>query len=161
MNNVLKSVQPGLALVILTLLFGIVLGITFGANEDAYQTWIADGIAAHPTLHDEHSKEEIWRFVQRAHFHAEGIAAFSLGLILVVGLSGLRARLKKISSILIGLGGFYSLAWLNAFLLAPSMGADAALESLSTQMFVYIGVGGLLSGLLILVLHLLFDFGKD
>ena len=161
MNNVLKNIRPGLALVILTLLFGVVLGISFGLNEAGYQKWIADGIAANPTLHDEHSKEEIWRFVQRAHFHATGIAAFSLGLILVVGLSGLRASMKKISSVLIGLSGFYPLSWLSIFMLAPSMGPDGAEEALLPQVLVFIGVGGLLGGLIILGLHLLFEMWKE
>lgn len=161
MNNVLKNVRPGLFLSLLTLLFGIVMGISFGANEDAYQKWIADGIAMHPSLHDEHSKEEIWRFVQRAHFHATGMGAFSLSLILVVALSGLRAGMKKISSALIGLSGFYPLAWLSAFMLAPSMGPDAAVDSTTTHILVFIGVGGLLSGMLILALHLLFDLWTE
>ena len=161
MNNVLKNIRPGLALVISTLLFGVVLGISFGLNEAGYQKWIADGIAANPAVHDEHSKEEIWRFVQRAHFHATGIAAFSLGLILVVGLSGLRASMKKISSVLIGLSGFYPLSWLSIFMLAPSMGPDGAEEALLPQVLVFIGVGGLLGGLIILGLHLLFELWKE
>ena len=161
MSNVLTSVRPGLALIILTLLFGVVLGISFGINEDGYQKWIAEGIAAHPTLHDEHSKAEIWRFVERAHFHATGIAAFSLGLILVVALSGMRAGMKKISSALIGLAGFYPLSWLSIFMLAPSMGPDGAEGALLPKMFVLIGVGGLLCGLAILALHLLFDMWKE
>ncbi len=161
MNNVLKNIRPGLALIILTLLFGVVLGISFGLNEDGYQKWIDAGIAAHPTLHDEHSKEEIWRFVQRAHFHATGIAAFSLGLILVVALSGLRAGMKKISSALIGLAGLYPLSWLSIFMLAPSMGPDGAEHALLPQMFVLVGVGGLLCGLVILALHLLFGLWTE
>lgn len=135
--------------------------VKVGANEAAYQEWVTDGIAAHPSLHDEHSKEEIWRFVQRAHFHATGIGAFSLGLILVIALSSLRAGMKKISSALIGLSGFYPLAWLSAFMLAPSMGPDAAVDSATTYIFVFIGVGGLLSGLLILALHLLFGLWSE
>ena len=161
MNNVLKNIRPGLALIILTLLFGVVLGISFGLNEDGYQKWIDAGIAAHPALHDEHSKAEIWRFVQRAHFHATGIAAFSLGLILVVALSSMRAGMKKLSSGLIGLAGFYPLSWLSIFMLAPSMGPDGAEEALLPQMFVLIGVGGLLCGLTILALHLLFGLWTE
>ena len=161
MNNVLKNVRPGLALAILTLVFGIVMGISFGANEAGYEKWIAQGIAAHPELHDADSPGKIWRYAQRAHFHATGIAAFSLGLILVVALSGLRTKLKKITSTLIGLSGFYPLAWFSTFYLSPGLGRDAAHSAPITEIFVLIGVGGLLSGLGILIAHLLFDCWGD
>ena len=161
MNNALKNVRPGLALAILTFIFGVVMGITFGVNEEGYEQWIAAEVVAHPELHDADSPEKIWRYAQRAHFHATGIAAFSLGLILVVALSGLRTKFKKIARALIGLSGFYSFAWFSTFYLSPSMGREAAHHAPVTEIFVYIGVGGLLGGLTILVLHLLFDMWKE
>lgn len=161
MNNVLKNVRPGLFLALLTLLFGIVMGISFGANEAGYEHWIAQEIGLHPELHDAGSPGKIWRYAQRAHFHATGIGAFSLGLILLVGLTSMRARMKKICSALIGLSGCYALGWLSIFLLSPSMGRDAAHEALITQALVFVGVIGLLSGLLILALHMLFDMWTE
>ncbi|MDO8413699.1 MAG: hypothetical protein Q7S51_07930 [Gallionellaceae bacterium] len=161
MNNALRNIRPGLFLALLTLLFGIVMGISFGANEAGYEHWIAQEIALHPTLHDADSPEKIWRYAQRAHFHATGIGAFSLGLMLLVGLTGMRARMKTICSTLIGLSGFYPLGWLSIFMLAPSMGREPAHEAAITQVLVYVGVIGLLSGLLILALHLLFDMWKE
>lgn len=161
MNNVLTNIRPGLFLALLTLLFGIVMGISFGANEAGYEHWIDQEVALHPTLHDAESPEKIWRYAQRAHFHATGIGAFSLGLVLLVGLTGMRARMKTISSTLIGLAGFYPLGWLSIFLLAPSMGREPAHEAVITQVLVFVGVIGLLSGLLILSLNLLFDMWKE
>ena len=128
--------------------------MTFGANEDLFQTYISEGIAAHPEVHDAKSPGSIWHYAQRAHFHATGIAAFSIGLLLLVAASSLTEKFKKIASVLIGLGSFYPLAWFTIFLLAPSIGRDAAHEHPLTEMFVAIGVGGLLPGLAILLANI-------
>ena len=106
MSNQLTDVKWGLALVLLGLLFGIALGVYFGVNEDAVQAYIANGIAAHPALHDAHSQDKIWRLVQRAHFHATGIGAFSLSLLLLVAMCDLMPMLKKAASTLIGLSAY-------------------------------------------------------
>jgi len=150
----LKSIKYGLVLVMLGLIFGIGLGVTFGVNEDLFQTYIEQGVAAHPEVHDEKSPGKIWRFAQRAHFHATGIAAFSIGLLLLVAASRLKEKYKQIAGILIGLGSFYPLAWFTIFLLAPSIGRDAAHEHPLTELLVIVGVGGLLLGLVILLANL-------
>ena len=150
MNNELNVVKIGLLLVMLTLVFGIGLGVTFGISEDSVKSYISEGVTAHPDVHDEQSTGKIWRYAQRAHFHATGIAAFSIGLILLVMHSSLRSGLKKASSILIGLGGLYPLSWLTMFILAPGIGRSDAHHHVMTEIFTYLGVGGLLLGLLIL-----------
>src|SRR5680860_55009 len=154
MNNNLASIKVGLALVMLGLLFGISLGVFFGINEAFFETYIAQGMAAHPKLHDVDSAEKIWRYAQRAHFHATGIAAFSIGLLLLVSASSLKQRFKPITAILIALGGLYPLSWLTMFIVAPSIGRDAAHAHLVTELLTYIGVGGLLLGLAILLANL-------
>ena len=157
----LSHIKFGLALVLLGLLFGIGLGITFGVNEDLFNDYVAQGIAAHPEVHDAKSPDKIWRYAQRAHFHANGIAAFSIGLLLLVAASGLKEKLKKTSSVLIGLGSFYPLSWFTMYLVAPSIGRDAAHAYPLTQLFVFIGVVGLVSGLAILLANLFFGlFGE-
>ena len=122
----LSVIKPGLALVLLGLAFGIALGVAFGVNEDVFKDFVAQGIAAHPDIHDAKSQDKIWRYAQRAHFHSTGIAAFSIGLLLLVSLSTISHKLKKTTSVLIGLGALYPFAWLTMFLLAPSMGRSAA-----------------------------------
>ena len=129
MREELQKVKIGLALVLLGLAFGVGMGISFGVNEDAYKNYIAEQVQAHPQVHDEKSKDKIWRYAQRAHFHATGIAAFSLGLIILVMFSGMKAGLKTVSAILIGLSGFYPLSWLSMFMLAPAIGRDPAHEN--------------------------------
>ncbi len=154
MNNNLASIKVGLALVLLGLLFGIGLGVTFGINEVFFETYVAQGIAAHPNIHDANSAEKIWRYAQRAHFHATGIAAFSIGLLLLVSASSLKQRFKAITAMLIGLGGLYPLAWLTMFIVAPSIGRDAAHAHPVTELLTYIGVVGLLLGIAILLANL-------
>lgn len=146
MGKEVKVIKVGLALVLLGLLFGVSMGISFGINEDAYKNYIAKGIAAHPEVHDAKSQDKIWRYSQRAHFHATGIAAFSLGLLLLVMFSEMKETYKKTASICIGLSSFYPLSWFTMFFLAPSIGRGPAHEHVLTEIFAMTGVGGLLLG---------------
>jgi len=161
MSSELSTVKIGLGIVLLALFFNIGLGISFGVNEDIFKDYVAEGIAAHPEVHDESSQGKIWRYAQRAHFHAGGIAAFCLGMIILVMFSDLSQKLKRVSSILIGAGGVYPLAWFSMFLLAPSIGRGAAHDHFWTTLFTFVGVGGLLAGSLILVANLFLGMFKD
>ena len=161
MEKELKAVKLGLALVMAGLLFGVGMGIFFGVNEDAYQNYIAQGIAANPEVHDAKSPDKIWRYAQRAHFHATGIAAFSLGLVILVMFSTLKAKYKKVSAILLGLSSFYPLSWLNMFLLAPSIGRGPAHAHILTEIFAYTGVGGLLLGLFFLCANIFLGLFRE
>lgn len=161
MLNDIAPVRLGLILSMLTLLFGIGLGVVFGINEDGVQDYIRDGIAAHAQLHDQQSQSKIWRYAQRAHFHATGVGAFTLAMILLVGVMPMTRRFKAATSTLIGIGSFYSLAWLSMFLLAPSLGRGAAHDALVTALITKVTVGSLLLGVAILFLHLLFGFGRE
>ena len=161
MKDEIKVVKIGLLLVMLTLVFGILMGVSFGIGEESVKAYISEGVAAHANLHDEKSNSKIWRYAQRSHFHATGIAAFSFGLVLLVMFSSLKRTLKKTTSILIGLGGLYPLSWLTMFILAPALGRNAAHHHLITVIFTYIGVGGLLLGIAILCANLFFDKLQD
>ncbi|MBL4712479.1 MAG: hypothetical protein JKX75_08295 [Gammaproteobacteria bacterium] len=161
MNKNIRYVKIGLFLVMLTLIFGVGLGIIFGIYEDEVKSYITEGVALHADVHDDKSNSKIWRYAQRSHFHATGIAAFSIGLILLVLVSSLKPKLKSISAILIGLGGLYPLSWFAMFILAPSLGRSAAHHHFITEIFSYIGVAGLLSGIVILCLNLFLDMFQD
>ncbi len=163
LSDHLKSVRPGLALALLTLLFGIFLGVAFGINEDNIKDGIKSQVSAHADQHKSisRSSDKIWRYLQRAHFHATGIGAFTLGLVILSAFTGMRAWLKMLTSLLIGLGGVYALAWFNLYHLSPSIGTEAAHHAFSTELAVYTGVGGLLSGMALLILNLLFGVGND
>lgn len=157
----LRNVKIGVFLVLCGLIFGMAMGISFGINEDAYKDFIAEGITAHPEVHDAKSKDKIWRYAQRAHFHATGISAFSLGLIILIMFSRMRVKLKAASSILIGLGGLYPLSWFAMFLLAPSIGCGPAHHHVLTEIFTYTGVGGLVLGAFFLFANLFLGFFAD
>jgi hypothetical protein len=157
----LNTVKVGLALVLVGLLLGVAMGIFFGVNEEAYQNYIAQGIAANPEVHDAKSPDKIWRYAQRAHFHATGIAAFALGLIILVKFSTLKTSYKKASAIFLGLSSFYPLSWLNMFLLAPSLGRGAAHAHILTEIFAYTGVGGLLLGSFFLCANVFLGLFKE
>ena len=157
----LKPVKIGLALAFMLLLFGIGMGIAFGVAEDSFKDFVAQGIAANPELHDEKSASKIWRYAQRAHFHATGIGAFSLGLILLVTFSSLKKTMKTLASTFIGLIGLYPLAWFTTFLLAPSLGRGAAHHHILTELLTYVGTGGLLLGLIMLIGNLFFGLFEE
>ncbi|MBF0446667.1 MAG: hypothetical protein HQL67_00555 [Magnetococcales bacterium] len=161
MKNQLSSIRFGLIISMLTLFFGLGMGMLFGMKEDAVKNWIDEGIAQHSSLHDSKSPAKIWRYAQRAHFHAMGIGAATIALILVVGYSDLRRKLKTITAILIGLGGLYPLAWFSMFLLGPSMGREAAHHAFITEFWTHLGVGSLFVGMLILFSHILFGIGQE
>ncbi len=161
MNTQLTDIKPGLALVLFGLALGVVLGVGFGLYEDAFQDFISEGIAAHPEVHNSKSQHKIWRYVQRAHFHFTGIAAFSIGLLLLVSASTIKRKLKKVTSILIGLGVFYPVSWLSIFFLAPSIGRKAAHSHIIAELFAIIGVGGLTIGILMLVANVFFGLLEE
>ena len=162
MNTInLNPVRTGVSITLLLLFFGISMGILFGVAEDSFKDYIAQGIAAHPELHDEKSASKIWRYAQRAHFHATGISAFSLGLIMLVLFSSMGEKMKKITSTLISLIALYPLAWFTTFVLSPSLGRDAAHHHIVTETLTYIGTGGLLIGLAILMGNVLFSVFED
>ena len=161
MSTDISVIKAGLAIVLLGLFVSIGLGIAFGVNEGVFKDFVAQGVAAHPELHAAASADKIWRYAQRTHFHSGGIAAFCLGLLVLVMFSELPQRLKKVSAVLIGLGGVYPMAWLSMFFLAPSIGRGAAHEHLVTKLFTVVGVGGLLLGSLILLANLFLGAFRD
>jgi len=59
MSADISTIKAGLAIVLIGLFFSVGLGISFGVNEDAYQEYVAEGIAAHPGLHNETSADKI------------------------------------------------------------------------------------------------------
>ncbi len=147
MNVDFSPVKIGLVLVFLGLLFGIGLGASFGIKEEAFKGYISDQVDANPQVHDEKSKTKIWRYAQRAHFHALGISAFLLGLIILLLMSAATDKAKQVASIFLGLGTFYPMAWFSMFILAPSLGRGPAHDHIVTHVFVYVGVIGILVGL--------------
>ena len=152
----LSTVKIGLCLALLCLLMNIGMGVLFGVNEDMIQAYIKAGIDAHPDLLKASNQDGIWRWFQRAHFHAGGIGAFSLGLVILTALTNMSDSRKQITAALLGLSIFYPLAWLTMSMVAPQIGTKAAHHYWLTEVCTYVGVGALCLGLLSLILGVLF-----
>ncbi|GJL66154.1 MAG: hypothetical protein NPIRA05_11250 [Nitrospirales bacterium] len=75
--------------------------------------------------------------------------------------STLKPTYKKASAILLGLSSFYPLSWYTMFWLAPSIGRGSAHGHTLTESFVYIGVGGLLLGVIFLCANLFLGLFRE
>lgn len=126
-------------LAVLTLLFGFGLGIVFGLNEGIIKSRLKASAAEvrETVYHGDDAAiktvlDKSWAYMQRAHLHAGGLGATSVGLILLVSLLGTSAGLTRAISLGLGAGGLgYSVFWLWAGLRAPALGSTgAAKESL-------------------------------
>ncbi len=142
-------------------MFGIGLGIAFGAKEEVFKSYISENIQLNPTVHDDKSKDKIWRYVQRAHFHSSGIAAYSLALLLIILVSKMKDSIKSFSATMIGIGTLYSFSWYLMFYLAPLIGRDAAHNHILTESVVYISTGAFLIGLFMIFSSIFLDMFNE
>ena len=135
----LRAALPGLAVAILTVLFGFAMGGVFGLNEDLIKDRLAgsatavtatvyhgDPAAAEPVV------AKSWEYMQRAHLHGGGIGTAAIGMILVMLLIGTAPRTIRVVSLALGAGALgYAVFWMGAGFLAPGLGSTgAAKESL-------------------------------
>jgi hypothetical protein len=149
-------------LAILGMVGGVFIAILFGANEDLFHKRIESGLAlntkiqqiADPAEKAEKLKaegEKNWRYYQRFHFHATGIGAMMMGLLLFLGRLAAPRRATLVASWLVAVGGFlYPFVWLFAGLYGPEMGRSEAKEAFA--IFGYMGGLFLVGGVLTMVL---------
>jgi hypothetical protein len=128
-------------LTVLAMVGGVFISIMFGANEAYFENRIIQGLEKNvkvQSIQDPTEKsatlkkeqEKNWRYFQRYHFHATGIASLSLALL--VFLAFVKASKKEIliASYMIAIGGFlYPFVWLFAGLYGPEMGRSEAKEA--------------------------------
>jgi hypothetical protein len=136
----MRTVLPGLALALLTILFGQAMGIVFGVNEDLFHDrFRASALEVRDTIYkgDDAAIELVlnraWRYMLRAHLHAGGMGTTALALIILLGIVCPPRKLAAAASVALGAGGLgYALYWLLAGFRAPGMGGTGpAKESLS------------------------------
>lgn len=135
----MQPVLPGLLAALCTLLFGFILGIVFGLNEDIIKSRLAtSGEAARTEFYsDSESLDKVlaksWVYMQRAHLHAGSLGTAAIAMILLVVFLKIPAVVRMAISLALGLGGLgYSVYWLWAGFRAPGLGGtDASKESLS------------------------------
>lgn len=130
----------GLALAILTLLFGQGMGIVFGLNEESIKSRLkaATSEVRESVYHNDDAAikavlDKSWTHMQRAHLHAGGMGTTAVGLIILICLLPGSARMIIPISVGLGAGGLgYSIFWMWAGFRAPALGSTgAAKESLS------------------------------
>lgn len=149
-------------LAILGMVGGVFIAVLFGANEDMFHKRIESGLALNTKIQqivDPAEKaaklsaegEKNWRYYQRFHFHATGVGAMMMGLLLFLRRLDAPRRAVLAASWLIAVGGFlYPFVWLFAALYGPEMGRTEAKEAFAV--FGYMGGLFLLGGLLTLAL---------
>lgn len=135
----LRTASLGLALAVLTILYGQGMGIVFGLNEDAIKSRLKTSAAAvRDTVYkgDDAAIKAVldksWAYMQRAHLHAGGMGTTALALIVLAGLLGASRRWTMAVGLGLGAGGLgYSLFWMWAGFRAPALGSTGlAKESL-------------------------------
>jgi len=149
-------------LAILGIVGGVFIAILFGANEEIFHKRIESGLALNTKIQqmaDPAAKaaklateaEKNWRYYQRFHFHATGIGAMMMGLLLFLARLDAPRRATLAASWLIAVGGFlYPFVWLFAGLYGPEMGRAEAKEAFA--IFRYQGGPSLVGGVLTLFL---------
>ncbi|HEY6555164.1 MAG TPA: hypothetical protein VI669_17535 [Vicinamibacteria bacterium] len=146
MSEQLRPVREGLLLGIVTVAFGWGLGIAFGGAEDALKGGLQASAEAASALYlsksggDEAAARSLttatldkaWAYYQRAHLHAGAIGSVVIGLCLALAHLQGRGGLRRLASLLLGLGGLgYSSYWMLAAWRAPGLASTgAAKESL-------------------------------
>ncbi len=155
---------------LLSIVGGVGISIVFGVNEDFFKDRIIIGLEKNIKIQEildpvkktetiKNESDKNWRYYQRYHFHATGIGAMMMGILLF--LTRLRAPRKHVSiaSYLIAVGGtLYPFVWLFAGIYGPGMGRTEAKEAFS--FFGYMGGLFLLGGLYSIVLALRYDLGE-
>lgn len=150
----MKQKAPFL-ITLFSIFLGVFIAILFGVNEDFFKNRIANGLlenakviemsqSSAPDMQEKKASyikaesEKNWRYYQRFHFHSTGIAAMTLGVLLVISLLSAPKLQVSIASYMVSIGGFlYPFVWLFAGIYGPSMGRNAAKESFA--LFGYMG----------------------
>lgn len=150
---------------ILGIVGGVLIAIGFGVNEEYFQNKIADGLSRNIEIQqmtDSAAKEiklksegdKNWRYYQRFHFHATGIGALNLALLIFLSFISVSGPVKIVTAYATALGGFfYPFVWLFAGMFGPEMGRHAAKEAFA--IFGYMGGVFLLGSLSILFLAII------
>ncbi len=127
----IRPLAPGIILSLLSIVFGFLLGGTFGAAEDPIKRYLRSSAEAvfDTAYQGDASKRDAvvsksWVYLKRAHLHGGAIGAASLASILLLALLGNPGWLERVSAAAFGTGALvYSSFWLAAGLTAPSVGS--------------------------------------
>lgn len=137
------------AMAILSMAGGVFIAILFGVNEDMFQARIQAGLERNVKIQQIVNAEEKsakiksetdknWRYYQRYHFHATGIGAMMMAMLLFLAQLNIGAKAFYPPAYLLSVGGlFYPFVWLFAGIYGPEMGRTEAKEAFA--IFGYMG----------------------
>ena len=133
-------IRYGIAVALLAILFGGLLGLSFGCCEDSIKGNLR---ASADAVLDKHysgdankavsTVKKSWVYYKRAHLHSQTMGIIAIVFALLTALLNFRPAFQMGISLLSGLGSLgYGVFWLLAALLAPGMGSThAAKESVA------------------------------
>lgn len=136
----LKIMRIGLLFAFITLLYGFCLGGLFGAFEHDIKDHLkgkATSVLEEKYGGDSAKADKVlsksWTYFKRSHLHANGLGTASLAMILFLALCVPGPGIMFLTALLLGVGSLgYSLFWLFAGLLAPSLGSTGAAKEALT-----------------------------
>lgn len=149
-------------LALLSMIGGVFIAILFGVNEEMFLHKIEAGLEknvkiqaiadpAEKTAKIKSETDKNWRYYQRFHFHATGIGAMMMGVLIFLLQLNLSAKQFYPPAYLTSMGGFlYPFVWLFAGIYGPEMGRSEAKEAFA--IFGYMGGLFLIGGIWTLVL---------
>lgn len=121
----------GIVLALLTLFYGFGLGAAFGVAEDGLKGSLkasAQEVFENVYKGDKAEMSKVidksWTYFKRAHLHANGMGAASLGTILLLSFLKGQRVMRTVTAIGLGAGALgYSIFWLFAGMMAPGLGS--------------------------------------
>lgn len=132
----MTSMRLGIALALVTLVYGFGLGAVFGAAEGDIKDALhasADAALESGKVYDGDTGKaakvvkKSWSYMKRAHLHANGIGTTALVVILLLGVVGVEARAAGPLATALGAGSLgYSTFWMFSGILAPGLGSTGA-----------------------------------
>lgn len=156
------NLKAPFSLAILCMVGGVFIAILFAVNEPMFVNRIHQGLDRNlkvQQIQDPVEKaakissetDKVWRYYQRFHFHATGIGAMMIGLLLFLSQLNAPKLQVKASAYMISIGGFlYPYVWLFAGIYGPEMGRSEAKEAFA--IFGYMGGVFLVGALCTLIL---------
>ncbi len=151
-------------LAILSMAGGVFIAILFGVNEEMFLDRIKVGLEKNVKIQQIENAEERsakiksetdknWRYYQRYHFHATGIGAMMMAMLLFLAQLNISTKAFYPPAYLLGVGGLlYPFVWLFAGIYGPEMGRAEAKEAFA--IFGYMGGLFLVGALWTLMLSL-------
>lgn len=128
LNKIFKHVKHGILIAMMAILFGGVLGISFGGWEGEIKGFLKSQAYSgdqeeHNVLKVQKILDKSWIYIKRAHLHSQTMGVIAITFSLLAAFFKIPVSIQWTVSLLSGLGSLgYGIFWLAAGLLAPSMG---------------------------------------